>query len=283
MNKRLIGFLMVIMLSVTNVCAESGVIKLTYIQKLFSVVSGAVKDICDGYEESQDSSVSVPKTAEDIVTVAECRRGSYQGNDVYFISYFMNGAVQSEPLIVEEDCEVSGIKSDINDVKCGDMIVIDTRYDETVDFIRVVISLDSFDLTQDFKSQISVPERAAWYLYGEKSNAKNEVYFGYIMKVKTDSGKIRLTMCDQTGKLDNSEIFNITEETAVTVYNAYKNDELKRFEAGSTDDIEASVYPDTDGDIDFYDEDFDQGDMKQAFIYVKRGEIKEIMLVNYSK
>lgn len=278
MNKRLVSFLLVLIVSITSVCAQGS----SYTRYIFSHMSETVKKLYAKYEES-GSAVSVPKTAEDIVTVAECRRGSYEDRDVYLISYFMDGAVQTEPLVVEEDCVVSGIKSDMAAISCGDMIIIDTRYDETVDFIRVVMSLDDVDLNSDFKAQISVPDRAAWYLYGEQNNAKNEVYFGYIMKTKTEGGKMRVTMCDHTGKLDTSEIFNITADTRVTIYNAYKNDEKSRFDMGDMYDIEASIFPSAGGDVDFEAESFDGDEMRCAFIYVKRGEIKEIMLVNYSK
>ena len=242
-----------------------------------------IKSAVEASEKENSQQVAVPRTAEDIVTVVSCRKGLYNDEDVYLIEYCMNGVVQKEPLVAEEDCQVNGIKSSMEELACGDMIVIDTVFDETVDFIRVVISLDNIDANQMFNEQISVPEKAAWYLYGAKNNAKNEVYFGYILKTKVDNGKNRLIMANNSGKMAESEIFDIPESACVSIYNAYKKDVKARFEKTDIYEIEASNYPDVLGDVDFENENFSADDMKYAFVYINRGEIKEIILVNYSK
>ncbi len=248
----------------------------------FKCMLNDIKSIAESYEK-EISAQPVPKTAEDIVMVVSCRRGLHNNDDVYFIEYFMNGKIQKEPLVVEEDCQVNGIKTSMEELSCGDMIIIDTMFDETVDFIRVVISLDNIDKSGDFKVQISTPEKAAWYLYGEENNAKNEVYFGYILKTKINNDKCILTMTNNSGKISESEIFDVSQNACISIYNAYKNDARARFEKTDIYGIEQGSYPDVLGDVDFENENFSFDDMKYAFIYKKRGEIKEITLVNYSK
>lgn len=282
MTKKIIGFILAftfVLQGWTVVNAENAD-KPNFFKYAFSCIFENIKKTYTEYENNKQT-LMVPKTAEDIVTVTDVRRGVLNEDDVYLISYCMNGIVQKEPLVAEYDCQVSGMKSNMEELSCGDMIIIDTHFDSTVDFIRVVMSLDNFDDSANFSEQISVPEKAAWYLYGTQNKAKNEVYFGYIMKKSVVDGKVKLVMCNETGSLENSEIFTVSETAAVSFYNAYKNDEEKRFEKADIYDIEESVFPAKNGNIDFESEDFSKDDMKYAFIYIKRGEIKEILLVNY--
>lgn len=281
MNKKLVGLILTVVMIFQALPAGAHA-PMNLIEYTFGHMGNSIKELYSLCKE-QISCVSVPRTAEDIVTVYDWRTADIDGENYYLINYFMNGKLQEEPLVAEYDCQVSGMKSDIKQLECGDMIIIDTYFDDTVDFIRVVMSLNNLDGEAEFSEQISVPEKAAWYLYGEEKKAKNEVYFGYIMKTEFDDGMCRLTMADRSGELVNTQVFNVTEGVQVGVYNAYKRSEENRFEKADIYDIEASVFPDDRGNIDFENEEFSKENMKYAFIYVNRGEIKEIMLVNYSK
>ena len=255
------------------------------VQKISIISQDAVKNAGDNTDDKYDD-INEVKSVDEIVTVVDIRRAALKdGSDAYEIEYAKKGMLASETLVANTDCVVSGAKNDINKLSCGDLIIIDTVYDDTVDYITVVMSLESvrFD-RQPFDSQIFVPNRAAWYKYGEKKNAKHEVYFGYILKAESDGGKMRILMNSGDGKTDSSSYFTIDEKTNVYMYNSYANSSSAKFKIGEIYDIESSVYPkDDDGNVDFDSENFIFDDMKCAFIYINHGDIVNITLVNYTK
>lgn len=247
---------------------------------LIKKASFGIKSCIAGIIEAKNTKI---RNVEDIVAVAEVRQGTYEQRDVYFIYYFHNGVKGKKPLIAEEDVIVGGLKADILSLGCGDMIIVDTYFGETVRSVRVIASLNNITRQAPFKEQLSPHAPVAWYHYGEKKNAKNEVYLGYISDTDYERGKVKLTMTDETGSLDNTEVFYIDESTNVTAYSAYKTDEYLRFSVSDIYSIEESCYPEIDGSVDFSHEDFSDADMKIAFIYINRSKISEIVLINYSK
>lgn len=255
------------------------------VQKISIISQESIKNAGNNTDDTDDD-INEVKSVDEIVTVVDIRLAALKdGSDVYEIEYAKKGMLASKTLIANTDCVVSGAKNDINELSCGDLIIIDTVYDDTVDYITVVMSLDNvrFD-RQPFDSQIFVPNRAAWYKYGEKKNAKHEVYFGYILKAESDGGKMKILMNSGDGKTDSSSYFTIDEKTNVYIYNSYANSSSAKFKTGEIYDIEASIYPkDNEGNVDFESENFIFDDMKSAFIYINHGDIVNITLVNYTK
>lgn len=226
------------------------------------------------------------RSVEEFVTVVGVRQAVLEsGAEVYEIEYAKNGKIAKSVLVADEDCVVSGAKSSIESLECGDLIIIDKVYDDIVDYIVVVMSLENIEMDfTSFDSRIFVPNRAAWYKYGEKSNAKHEVYFGYILNAEISGGRVKLLMNNGDGKMDSSQFFTIGENTDVLAYNAYAKSAENKFEKCDIYSIIPSVYPKTDtSDVDFSSEQFELSEMKCALIYINHGEIVNITLVNYTK
>ena len=131
---------------------------------------------------------------------------------------------------------------------------------------------------------MSAFQRAAWYLYADKNDAKNELYFGYIANIQVSGGKVSLTMYESDGKADNSQVFVTDENFSAIVYDAYRQNEYTRFKKENILNIDKSDFPkDDDDNIDFNSENFDKRDMRYAFIWLNHGKVSKIVAVNYSK
>ncbi len=273
MKKKLLLCILALSLCFSYVTAQAR-------ESLIKSISAGINKCISGITEAKNNKI---RNVEDIVCVAEVRRGTYEERDVYLIYYFHNGVKGISPLIAEEDVGVGGLKQSILSVECGDMIIADTQFGKTVRSVRVIASLNNITRLTPFKDQLSPHAPVAWYHYGEKKNAKNEVYLGYILDTDYEDGKVKITMTDETGSLDNTEVFYIDESTNVTNYSAYKNDEYARFSKSDIYSIEKSTYPEIDGNVDFSHIDYEESDMKIAFVYINRSKIKEIVLINYSK
>ncbi len=281
MKKRVLAIILCLLMTAQATYAKGFFVNVfDLMEKSFG---GKIEILKEMISDEKDEDV---RSVEEIVTVVSIMASVLEdGTDVYKIEYAKNGAISSNALIADEDCVVSGAKTNINDLKCGDLIIIDKVYDEVVDYIVVVMCLEEvrFDFNS-FEDQMFVPNRAAWYKYGEKKDAKHEVYFGYVLDVKPENGKLKLLMNNGDGKTDSSECFTVDEKTELFFYNAFAQSEENKFKKGNIYDIEPSDYPKNDSlDVDFSSDEFYLEDMECAFIYINHGEIMNITLVNYTK
>ena len=256
-----------------------------YAQSMFEY---ALKQYSEGVKKTySDTQNQKPRNLEDILTVVEVREAIKDNEEVYEIVYEMNATIAKQPLVCTKDCTVGGVKSSVKDLECGDCIVPYIRKADTASYLHVCASLDNLKDTNEnetFKSKMSAFQSAAWYLYADKNDSKNELYFGYIANIKVSGGKVSLTMYESDGKADNSQVFVTDENFSAIVYDAYGQNEYTRFKKENILNIDKSDFPkDDDDNIDFNSENFDKRDMRYAFIWLNHGKVSKIMAVNYSK
>lgn len=219
-------------------------------------------------------------TSDSLAIFVEATSAKVDGDDVYNVTYWKNGAKVEAPLVFESTVDISGLSR-------GDAFLYAVNQDGRVDDISVVfsagvkpeISAGALNVSLMSKVDTSMDDFKVLDASGDDDN---EVYFGLVGKLVTAGDNLRATLVTESGKFDGTEkVINIPKTATVTVVNTALNDS-KVVSAGTTTDITASFFTkDSDGNIDFANSDI--RDMNYAFVRVYKDVVTEVIYVRYDR
>lgn len=210
-----------------------------------------------------NESVGLPAASVDIVIVDEVSQAAFNGERYYEIKYIFGGAVCDTPLVVSEDAAISGIRSTIDEIECGDFIVFNKNAKGISTALKVVFApREAYEKQLDdapLSKIIDISGLNNWGFYD--SNAVTKIYYGRLDSLKkSDSGAV--LRLDYGNSVDQS-IFIPNEGVRVCRYNIYKNSIKQRYE-------KLEIY-------DLYNE-----NEAYAFVKEKRGVVSDVIIIDYT-
>lgn len=221
-------------------------------------------------------------TSDSLAIFVEATSAKVDGDDVYNVTYWKNGAKVEAPLVFESTVDPTVMSR-------GDAFLYAVNQDGRVDDFAVIfsagvkpdktISGDALNVTLMSKVDTSMDD---FKVLDEAGDADNEVYFGLIGKLVSAGDNLRATLVTESGKFDGTEkVINIPKTATVTVVNTALNDP-KVVSAGTATDITASFFmKDSDGNIDFGKSEIT--DMNYAFVRVYKDVVTEVIYVRYDR
>ena len=228
---------------------------------------------------------------DSLAIFADSSSAKVDGNDVYNVVYWQNGAKVEETMVVKGDVTVNGIRSSFGALQMGDAFVFSKDDDGMVDKISVIFApgtlsskptISGSALTS-FSSFIDISAVSSdFQALGAGTNYDNEVYFGVIGKTKSIEGGVRVTMFAEDGA--TSEVINVPESAKVTIYNAANTPaKMLNSEAAVVTDIQASFIDSwtSAGAIDWTAQ-TDVNDVHYMFVRVYKDVVTEVILVDYA-
>lgn len=236
---------------------------------------------------------SLKPSISQFAMVMSVTKASVDGETCYKLYYNIGGEPIDEPVIVREDVTVAGGRESIDALACGDMILASYDNKDRVKAICVILApgveapAQGEEEENFFQKMLYVPNQSSWYVSGVKDSALDEVYYGYIGRVTGKNDNYLLTLLGGDGNFGSeaAQTFVVPVDTNVVRYTASSSmDAASRFKNVTTADIEASYFPENeDGNVDFTSEEFRMKDMRFAFVHLYRGEVKDVVLIDYNR
>ena len=238
-------------------------------------------------------------TSSPLNIFASYTKGKIGFDNVYYVTYWNNGALVEEPMVVEDNSDTrAAIEDPDTGLNIGDAFICDYNKDGRVENIIEIFTPGTtqpspgagtaFDailptpLPEDFKIYNHTGVGAAY------DNANNELFFGYVGKIASSANGVRVTLLGEEGSFQNYAdpleyaVINIPETAKVTVYNAALSDSFKLAE-GTISDISASYFTKlSDGDMDLSDR-TTYTDYSYALVRVYKDVVTEVIFVRYSR
>ena len=182
-----------------------------------------------------------PKPVKDITSVVSVSQMLDKNEKCYALYYAFGGVYQENPLIVKESVAVGGLKTKIEDIECGDVIVYGVDINKKVESIRVVYSpSDTAPSSSLALNEIIAPSsNMNWGNYS--SNARTKLCFGKIESLKNMEKGIVLTL-NFNGDKTQAMLLPYTDGARLWVYKPYINMQEKRFNQIELSDIEDGGY-----------------------------------------
>ncbi len=209
---------------------------------------------------------ATPKTAEDLVSVVSISQTSMDGERGYALYYTFGSVVAEEPLFLLEDVEVGGVKTALNQITCGDLLLFDTRANGQVRILFVIYSpgTEAPSNTATLGDLIKFPASQNWKFSSSDSRAADTVYFGRISKTRESDEGVIVNM--ELG--DYSDAALVTSDTArLSVYEPYQNNAANRFQPLDIRDLQ--------GTYEFHHD--------YIFIRAKNDVITDVIVIDYSR
>lgn len=210
--------------------------------------------------------VATPKTAEDLVSVVSISQTSMDGERGYALYYAFGSVVAEEPLFLSEDVEVGGVKTALNQIACGDLLLFDTRANGQVRTLFVLYSpgTEAPSDTAALGDLIKFPASQNWKFSSSDSRAVDTVYFGRISKTRESDEGVIVNM--ELG--DYSDAALVTSDTVrLSVYEPYQNNAANRFQPLDIRDLQ--------GTYEFHHD--------YIFIRAKNDVITDVIVIDYSR
>ncbi len=230
---------------------------------------------------------------DSLAIFADSSSAKVDGNDVYNVVYWQNGAKVEETMVVKGDVTVAGIRGSFGALQMGDAFVFSKDDDGMVDKITVIFApgdisskpaISTGALTS-FAGFIDITDGSVssdFQALGGAGAQDNEVYFGVIGKTKSIEGGVRVTLFAEDGA--TSEVINVPESAKVTIYNAANTPaKMLNTEAAVVTDIQASFIDNwnADGSINWAAQ-TTVDDVHYMFVRVYKDVVTEVILVDYA-
>ncbi len=228
---------------------------------------------------------------DSLAIFADSSSAKLDGNDVYNVVYWQNGAKVEEAMVVKGDVTVAGARTSFGAIEVGDAFVFSKDDDGLVDKITVIFApgstmptISGSSLGTTLSSFIDITDGTVssdFQALGGAGAQDNEVYFGVIGKTKSIDGGVRVTLFAEDGS--TSEVINVPESAKVTIYNAANTPAKKlNAEAAVVTDIQASFIDawTASGAIDFTQQTTAE-DLHYMFVRVYKDVVTEVILVDY--
>ena len=204
---------------------------------------------------------ATPKSSQDMITVVDTILASIDGEECYLIYYDFHGERSFAPLVVRPDVKVSGLKTNVADITCGDVLVYTLQVKGNVNAIRVVFSGGTKPPTptKPLAQTLSVPQ--GWGLYD--SDATIKLYYGKVSKMKELEGGLRITL-NHGGNVDQMVLVPF-EGVRYSLYKPYMKAVEKRF--GNIDVTDVKSRGEYSG--------------AHAIIKTKRDVVTDVIIIDY--
>ncbi len=209
---------------------------------------------------------ATPKTAEDLISMVSIAQTSMDGEKGYALYYAFGSTVVEEPLFLSEDVEVGGVKTALNQLSCGDLMLFDTRANGQVCTLFVIYSPGTAapSDTAALNDLIKFPASQRWKFSNSDAYGIDTVYFGRITKTKESDEGVIVNM--EFG--DYSDAALVVPDTArLSVYEAYQNSEKKRFQPLDLRNLQGTYE---------FNHDF-------IFIRAKKDTITDVIVIDYKR
>ena len=205
------------------------------------------------------------------------------GDDVYNVTYWINGQKAENPLVV--DAAEAG--DEVLAMQKGDAFVYGENDKGRVDEIKTIFNpgrvQPSFE-EPDFDSFIDIAGLEDYEIMGQGTgDADNQVYFGYVGKTSDTANGLRVTLVDETGEFNTTHQQSvIVPDTANVIYYNPTLAETKRVQSAKKNIITPSFFQQTDsGNMDFETSSLQH--MRYAFVRVSDDVVTDVIYVRYSK
>lgn len=208
-------------------------------------------------------------------------------DDVYNVTYWINGQKAETPLVVEAS---SPAGDEVLSMQRGDTFVFGENDKGRVDDISVIFTPGTVQPTfegANFDSFINLsdPDVAKEYeIMGQGTgDADNQVYFGYVGKISETTNGLRMTLVDETGHFGstNQQSVIVSDQANILYYNPTMA-EARRIQAGTVGTLQPSFFqPDDAGDMDFTTSQLQH--MRYAFVRVSDDVVTDVIYVRYSR
>ena len=248
-------------------------------------------------------------TASALNIFAGYTKGKIGFDDVYYVTYWKNGALAEETMVAQGD------ESAILSMNIGDAFICKYDKDGRADQIATIFTPGltqpspspagaAFDAILPAPSALPADFKIFNHTYnatngnddglgGDAAEARynaanNELFFGYVGKIASSANGVRVTLLGEAGSFQNYAnpleyaVINIPETAKVTVYNAALSDSFKLAE-GTISDISASYFTKlSSGDMDLSDTST-YTDYSYALVRAYKDVVTEVIFVRYSR
>ena len=205
-------------------------------------------------------------------------------DDVYNVTYWINGQKAETPLVVETSSEAGDA---VLSMQRGDTFVFGENDKGRVDEIQTIFSPGTTQPTfedVDFDSFINISGLDDYEIMGQGTgDADNQVYFGYVGKISETTNGLRMTLVDETGYFGskNQQSVIVSDQANILYYNPTMA-EARRIQAGTVGTLQPSFFqPDDSGNIDFELSQLQH--MRYAFVRVSDDVVTDVIYVRYSR